>query len=273
MSDPRKPSGISSSSVNILKSLPNTNIATSVEEKGELIYIPQKCYGIITPNTPQSIKGFFTTGLNMCSGIVAIAHNRNDNSIYFCHADTGTNLLDNTHGLLGWISKLPISVTSIKLVYDDVQYQHFKGMISQLNNLVKANDIERHITTHANQGNSTDMLVLRNGEIKYGGGVYFDYEDKGYTINSESKIEDKINLLVEHMDNVHSPICVFDGDHLLSLDEIFTTQPWVKNAIEDAAVVESYAEDIRELDRTRDELFPESEESKVQNISPTPKSI
>jgi hypothetical protein len=83
------------------------------------------------------------------------------------------------------------------------------------------------------------------------------------------KIKDEINLLVEHMDKTHSPICVFDGEHLLSLNEIFTKQPWVKNAIEDATATEYYADDIQELDRTSAELFPEVEDQKT-SISQKP---
>lgn len=271
MTSPRKSNAPGSSSANIFKSLSNSNITVQNEEKGRLIYIPQKCYGIIDINTSKMISGFYTTGLNTCSGIVAIAYSKDNNSVYFCHADTRTNLVDNTHGLPGWINNLPSHIANIELTYDDVQYHHFKNMILQLEILTNKSSVSRHITSHPSKSNSTDMLVLRNGEIKYGGGVFFDYEDNGYEIHSESKIEDKINLLVEHHDKNHGPICLFDGTHIRSIDEIYKAQPWVKNAIEEAATIEYYAEDIRELDITRSILFPEENISNNQETNSGPK--
>ncbi len=265
MSAPRKPSEEDGrSSANILKLLPKANAGVSLEEKGELIYVPQKCYGVITARTPQQIKGLYTTGINTCSGIVAIAKDTNDSSIYFCHADTRTNLLDENHGLLGWISKLPTSVTRIQLTYDDAENGYFKNLISRVINSVHSGKTQRQIVSNIREDDSVDMVVLRNERIASGGGIQYAFEEKDYTTNDDTIMFEYAGYLVRHHEGEHSPICVFDGEKLLSKDEIFANQSWLVEAVKNA-ITKEYANDSEETEKNRTVVSPVNNEQVGDN--------
>ncbi|HVY53748.1 MAG TPA: hypothetical protein VHA13_04440 [Gammaproteobacteria bacterium] len=208
------------------------------EETGELIYIPQKCYGILNIDTPNNIKGLYTLGLNTCSGIVAIAKSEDDKSIYFCHADTMTNLLDNNHGLPGWISKLPSSISTIELIYDDVVEGHFKEVISQVKSIASPNNAKEKILARPRENSSVDMVVLRDGTTYCGGGIMFDFEDKGYSTNDETSMIKYCGNLVRYHENPEAPICVFDGIKVLNENELYANHSWLRNAITRANAME-----------------------------------
>ena len=67
----------------------------------QLIYVPQKCYAVITPDTDKSIVGLYTDGLSTCAGIIVKISSPSYTLLY--HADARTDLSDEFEGLLGLI--------------------------------------------------------------------------------------------------------------------------------------------------------------------------
>ncbi len=69
----------------------------------KFIYIPQGCYGIITPNTPNNVIGFVTAELSACCHVIVANSNGH---IVLCHADTTTDLSSAEHGISSWIKRV-----------------------------------------------------------------------------------------------------------------------------------------------------------------------
>jgi hypothetical protein len=67
------------------------------------IYVPQGCYAEITQHTDSYIVGLSTCGIGPCCHITIA--NPNTRYLLLCHADVGTDLKDEEHGIPAWIKK------------------------------------------------------------------------------------------------------------------------------------------------------------------------
>lgn len=220
----------------VLETLRSTsaNVATELKENNNhiLIKIPQKCYGYITPDTPSNIKGLFTDGLNTCSGITLLVHNTNNDYIFFCHADSQTNLASKTHGVPSWINKIPSHLSQITIHYDNALDGEYKRALEKIRDDI-LDTTSRVINLVPYDGNLMEMVVIR--------GEPFNRDDADQVFNTIEKFENDTSDIVAHLydlieykfeNQVHDPICVFDSKRLLMTEDIIKSQAWLAQAIE-----------------------------------------
>ncbi len=216
------------STVAIIQALSNGRLSPSPEltQVKKLIYVPQKCYGMITPATDRSIRGLYTTGLNTCSGIVIHAHDPKNQYVFLCHADDQTSLYSPLHGLASWIKSIPEEIP-ISIEFDNISESGYAVAIYDITRSMQAT---RSITVSPKNPGATDILVLRNGQTLREGGIHFEYFDQGYERVS-SDIAAYIQNIFEYFgDSYHPPICVFNGMTVLNKEEIEQEQAWVRRA-------------------------------------------
>lgn len=230
MSTPRK-----SSSSFIFGALrpTNTNEATENKENDDLlIKIPQKCYGFITPDTPSHIKGFFTDGLYTCSGIALLAHNTNNDYIFFCHADSETNLASTTHGVPSWLNKVPSHLDQITINYDNALDGEYKRALEKIRDDAQKTT-SKVITLAPYDGDLTEMVAIR--------GEAFNRSNSDKIYNAIDKFDNDSSDVVEHLHSIveykfenqlHDPICVYDSKKILMTEDIIKSQAWITKAIE-----------------------------------------
>lgn len=268
MSVPRRIAG-GGSSGSISKTLANAAASNNNSLKKDLIYIPQGCYGVITPNTPLKYQGFYTTGLNTCSGLVVLATDVIGRSLYFCHADTRTNILDAEHGVIKFIEKLPARVGKVEIIFDDVEKNHYKNLIETIQKHISSQLIHRDVTVSSEKNPPTDMVVLRNGKVYRGGGIDEEFKQKGYNIFNTPDIDVYKTDIINFVKGNYCPICVFDGNKVLDLSQTYANQPWVKGTIDniiaqkalEASIVEN-AQDEKPINLENISNLPDSPSNK-----------
>lgn len=233
MTSPRK-----SSSSFIFEALGSTNTNAPSErienENNEdiLVKIHQKCYGYITPDSPKHIKGLYTDGLNTCSGIVLLVHNTKNDYIFFCHADSETNLTSILHGVPSWINKIPSELNQITIHDDNALSGHYKQALEKIRDDIQSTT-SKTINLIPYEGDISEMVAIRGEKfIRDNINHVFDTIDK--FSKDSSDIDYYLSDLIEYKyeNQTHDPICVFDSKKLLMQEDIVKSQPWIAQVIE-----------------------------------------
>jgi hypothetical protein len=229
--------GKMSSSHQIIKSLQSESHASAdksehgAAKEDYAIFVPQKCYAYITPETPKHINALYTDGLNTCSGIIVKAQDNYGDYIFLCHADAYTDLSDNSHGIPGWVTKIPSNLQNITIYYDNVDDGLYKDLIEKI---IKHENLRQKnisvMATEADQAKWLDMVIFRGEVFNRNTNISFERVD---AIKKEfSPISEYISEIADKINNQHPPICIFDSKQVLSFEKIKTDQPWVKAVIE-----------------------------------------
>ncbi len=217
----------------VLLALGSSN-SDSIDENSKnhiLIKVPQKCYAFITPDTPKEIKGLYTEGLYSCSGVSLVAKNDTQSHIFLCHADTLTNLLDEAHGIPGWIKKSPSFLDDVTIYYDDVEDDFYKRLLEPA--LQQMNKLGANVRLVPSDNEIRDIVIFRDRPFNRRDTID-KYQVVDDTPKEQSDFVQHVSYLVyEHQFiEPHPPICVFDANDMLSVNEIFIRQPWIKDIIE-----------------------------------------
>lgn len=166
------------------------------------IYVPQQCYAVITPDTPEDVVGLCTDFLHVCSGVVVTANQ--SKYIFLCHADSSTNLFDSHNGLSSWIEQIIHAErrrgnggeVKIKMFYDDE---------TETSNTERyAENFEKLMRYYQNMGHQCEVVSLH---VPQSPGIAI-FRSNGNVIR------------LEQQQQMYSPICIFNGEKLLSLAEL-----------------------------------------------------
>ncbi|OGT11496.1 MAG: hypothetical protein A2X77_01675 [Gammaproteobacteria bacterium GWE2_42_36] len=208
------------------------------------IYVPQQCYAVITPDTPEDVVGLCTDFLHVCSGVVVTANQ--SKYIFLCHADSSTNLFDSHNGLSSWIEQIIHAErrrgnggeVKIKMFYDDE---------TETSNTERyAENFEKLMRYYRNMGHQCEVVSLHvpqspgiaifrsNGNVIREGGVDIALLEGEYSAAGEAgKVGERFAvdggplrycigdvIRLEQQQQMYSPICIFNGEKLLSLAEL-----------------------------------------------------
>lgn len=177
----------------------------------KIVQVPQKCYGIITPETDPDIIGLYTEGLHTCGTIIVIAKDEKGNYLFLCHADDGTHLEDSTQGIPSWLSIIPESYTQITISCEESQFEIYRTLF---NTLTTSDPTRYNIQKIANP--TVGASVDRQGKIDFGLNLIESIEQcQGEILSSD--IEQCLELIAaRHC----APICIFNGKDILPMSKI-----------------------------------------------------
>lgn len=133
--------------------------------KKAFLYIPQKFYGFITPESDDHIEALFVSGINTCIGITLNTTGDNDRPyVFLCHADGFTDLEDEEHGIPGWIKHIPVVYSQLNIEYDNDS--KVLGLAEKLNRIANKERLTgREVTIKRVPTKYVDLAILRSGKI------------------------------------------------------------------------------------------------------------
>lgn len=177
----------------------------------QLIAIPQKCYGILTPDSPENICGLYTEGLIQCCPIYGIANTPNGNYLIFYHADATTNL---TPGISEWLNNLPHNTIKIA-----IHYQHREGDPYRKNIETALSGNKHSVNIIQEAWGSPNFTVYKNGSTRTTAQTNlsnlllgYDHDDTPIELVT-SDFHYRTGAIINK--NQYDPVCVFDGTNLL----------------------------------------------------------
>lgn len=201
----------------------------------KFISIPQKCFGIITPNTDPEIGGVYTDGLSECSGVVVCV--QSDDWFILCHADPQTDL---RQGIRNWVSLIPKTCGNIMITYDIPPGRSpdalcYTSQIETAIGVLHASGESRNITYEvADSRGKGGVIVYRNAasdqHVQYRRDAEFDLIDEKHEVE-RGDMQAYVAPIIESLgEKCYQPICVFDGRDILTIENIRAQHPALEGA-------------------------------------------
>jgi len=186
-------------------------VAVSATPKREYIWVPQKCYAFITPDTPKEYGGLFARGLLTCSGVTITA--AASGYVFLCHADAGTDFFDHNDGILTWLSRIPPNLwEQVRIEYQDKSGEdyHYGNSIK---NALGSSGVQL-VPFPASMTEAEELLVDREG--KFSRDFDLSLATGMGTASASPILGTGYNYNVDTRSNAlcggkHPPICIFDG--------------------------------------------------------------
>ena len=222
-----------------------TQIRNFYISKTTVIHIPQKCYAIITPETiKHGVVGAFASGLNNCAGIVMLACNEKTGQFYgfLCHADALTDLGDATHGIPGWIQKIPKDFRNVNIYCDGHEEFTLNSEGEKISCVIVVTEAVKKLRLAKDgkealkiniisiDATETDLAVMANKEMMRNGWMHIYFEDdKKYNVEGSD-----FNIFVGNViqntkeDTIFPPICIFDGKRVFNTADIKQSLPKIE---------------------------------------------
>jgi len=196
----------------------------------KFIYIPQKCFGIITPKTDRDIGGLYTEGVFSCSGVVVRVISGNWSIL--CHADEQTDL---EQGLRTWVHMIPPSSGKIIVEYDTTPDNSDEHIYTpQIQNAIRFLHGElRVIEPQLIYTRAEGVRIYRDGKV-----IRESCPSDALMSEEHHEIDDSSRDMSQYIGSIHEfldkrrylPICVFDGRGILTIDSIKAQHPNLASA-------------------------------------------
>jgi len=190
------------------------------------------CYAEIRPGTEVDMQAIFTQGIVTCCGVYVT--NPTNTHMFLCHADTLIDLAHEQHGIPAWIRKIREGDAdgTITVGYTDNKDYFFDIKIQKLIDEEKWTNVEheRHDPIYSIML-ERERGVYENPDLnKMGYEIINSPILRHYThsnilnnISRENGIEESV---------FHEPMCIYDGQHFLSIEEIQQNHPFVNTTPE-----------------------------------------
>lgn len=135
-------------------------MSENIQNKKQLIFIPQGCYGVITPDTPQHIVGMYTDGLGNCTCLMVTTPTRD--MCYLAHIDGFFNFKEQ---LIEWIKT--IKDRAGKCIVTQIHIGDNKGVIPPFEKQIKQiiDNIDGEISLIQHKGAAATAVIFREQQF------------------------------------------------------------------------------------------------------------
>lgn len=203
----------------------------------KLIKIPQFAYGVIKPGSGDEVEGLCTTGLNTCTGFVATAIPKGHpplpiepKSCYhlLCHVDPQTLIKE---AVLDWKKSIPENYTIHVYLDDDPErLENYQAQFSELAGL----GFQLHYSLGPGNDAGVDRDNLGSRTLIPGRGPESDEEIESPDPSSDYLINYVTSQKIRGSDGPipKIPILYYDGDTYLTVNDILSQRPDVKEYLE-----------------------------------------